>query len=145
MIAWSLYADLVQRGVRLSIAPTPKQEAAPQLPALSLRVQAPPGALNEHLRAALAEYRADLLQFVFELEERAAILEYEQGQTRPVAEELARGCVRGGHAGPDGELWLRAYAETHPDVRHLLGELAKRGGGEIVSVTRVTDTGARAA
>ena len=112
MIAPSLYADLRSRGVRLSIAETP-EPPEPMKP-LSLRVEAPTGALTEPLLAAIRRHKPELLQFVFELEERAAILEYWQDNPREVAEELARSCVHGGHASPDGELWLRDLAAHHP-------------------------------
>jgi hypothetical protein len=138
MIVPSLYADLRSRGVALSIAETPKagesNGLSVTLPPLRLRVQAPDRALDGGLCAAIRRHRDELLQFVFELEERAAILEYEQGHSREQAEELARGCVIGGHASPDGRLWLQEYALNHPTVEAFL----KTFGGEIVELRRAT-------
>jgi hypothetical protein len=113
MIAPSLYADLRLRGVRLSVAETPK---AGELPPLRLRVQTPEGSLTPALTDALKRHRDELLAYVFDLEERAAVLEYEQGNTREDAELFARACVVGGSAGPDGRLWLRDLAEHHPTI-----------------------------
>ena len=129
MIAPSLYAELVGRGVRLSIAPTPTGE---QSPALRLRVQAPVGALTSGLKGALERHRAELLEYVFELEERAAVLQFEQGNTPEESERHARACVVGGSAGPDGRLWLFDLAEHHPAVRHML----KTFNAQIVEVHR---------
>lgn len=130
MIAPSLYADLCSRGVSLSIAKTPSQTEAPELPPLRLHIRAPEGALNDSLRAAISEHRDELLQFVFELEESAAILQIMQGNRIEDAQELARDCVRGGRATPDGQLWLKEYARLefdHLGISHLV---------EIVSVER---------
>jgi hypothetical protein len=115
MIAPSFYADLLSRGVRLSIAATPKAEASPELPALKLRVQAAEGALILSLREAIQRHREELLAYVFDLEERAAVLEYDGGHAREEAERLALG-----GANPDGRLYLRDLAENHPAVRHML-------------------------
>jgi TubC N-terminal docking domain len=130
MIAPSLYADLKLRGVRLSVAETPK---AGELLPLRLRVQAPEGALTPALTDALRRHRDALLEYVFDLEERAAVLEYEQGNARADAELFARACVVGGSAGPDGRLWLRDCAEHHPmieAVRAVYPDL------EVISVWR---------
>jgi hypothetical protein len=116
MIVPSLYANLRLRGVRLSIAETPKAEVSPELPSLRLRVQAPHGALTLALAEAMKRNRDELLDYVFELEERAAVLQHEQSNTRGDAELFARCCVVGGSAGPDGRLWLKDLAEHHPAV-----------------------------
>jgi hypothetical protein len=123
----SLFADLLSRGVHLSIAPTPKAEDSPELPGLRLRVQAPDGALCPSLREAIQRHRAALLAYVFDLEERAAVLEYDGGYEREEAERIARG-----GATPDGRLYLRDLAEHHPAVRHMLQVF----GGELVEVER---------
>lgn len=109
MIAPSLYAYLQTRGVRLSLAMGSR-----------LQVHAPAGAITVYMQSFVARHSAELAQFIFELEERAAILEFEQGHTRAEAERLARLCVWGGTASPDGQLWLKAYASTHPLVRQVL-------------------------
>jgi hypothetical protein len=127
MIAPSLYADLLGRGVRLSIAPTPKD--SPELPGLKLHVQAPDGALIPSLREAIGRHREALLEYVFDLEERAAVLEHEGGLEREEAERLAQ---RG--ANPDGRLYLRDLAAHHPAVLHLMN--CFKGGVEIVEVVR---------
>lgn len=139
MIVPSLYADLTARGVRLSIAPTPKSDESPELPPLRLRIRAPVGALNDTLRAAIAAHRDELLQFVFELEEAAAILIVMQGNRIEESEQLARGCVRGGAATSDGELWLRDYVALSPEVAALQRIHRQRFGcdAEIVSVQRI--------
>jgi hypothetical protein len=124
MIAYSLFADLRARGVRLSV------ELGSQL-----RVQAPPGALNGTLRSAIREHKADLLQFVYELEERQAILEIDSGLAPDEAAQVARQMVRGGLASPDGDLWLRAYAQAELDRLGLSGLL------EIVDVRRLPEEG----
>lgn len=118
MIAPSLHAYLRERGVRLSIAKTPP--LSEPYNSLSLRVEAPAGALTAPLRDAIARHKAELVQFVFELEERAAILEYEQDNAHQEADQLARSCVHGGHASPDGAMWLRDLATHHPDVQAAL-------------------------
>lgn len=122
MIVPSLYADLLDRGVRLSVAETPKDG---ELPPLRLHVQAPKGALNESLRRALAMHRDELLAFVFELEETEAVLTEHAGydpetERLPALRQAARECVRGGMATPDGKLWLRSYAMNHPSVQAML-------------------------
>jgi hypothetical protein len=116
MIAPSLYADLTARGVKLSIAPTPGKESEAELPPLHLQVRAPEGALNDALRSALTAHRDELIQFVFELEEAAAILQIMQGNRIEESQVMARECVRGGTASPDGGLWLHEYATRHPQV-----------------------------
>jgi hypothetical protein len=120
VIAPSLCAYLRGRGVRLSLAGDCR-----------LRVLAPAGALDAHLHAFVRAHEAELAQFVYELEERAAVLEFECGLTRREAEAAARSQVWGGNARPDGQLWLRAYAESHPVVRRVL----ECFGAEIVSVS----------
>jgi hypothetical protein len=118
------------RGVRLSVAPTPRDE---ELPPLKLRVRAPDGSLTPALSEALRRHEDELLAYVFDLEERAAILEHEQGNAREDAELFARACVVGGSAGPDGRLWLSDLAEHHPIMRaaaNVFGPL------EIVEVRR---------
>lgn len=103
MIAPSLYADLKLRGVRLLVAPTPKADASSESPPLRLRVQALEGALTPALEDALRRHRDALLEYVFELEERAAIhLEREDATAAEseAAERFARSCVVGGSAGP---------------------------------------------
>jgi TubC N-terminal docking domain len=131
MTATSLFAELTARGVRLSIAPTPE---AGGLPPLRLRVRAPEGALTPGLKEAIERHRADLLGFVFELEERAAIHLERDGASAAEwegAEGFARMCVRGAGASPDA--CLRDLAEHHPCVR----EAARIFGGlEIIGVWR---------
>jgi len=122
MIAPSLYAYLRSRGVRLSLATGSR-----------LRVHALEGAITEHMRRFIATHAAELAQFILELEERAAVFEFEQGHTREEAERLARLCVLGGMAVPDGQLWMKAYAASHPLVR----EVVERFGGEVVEVRLV--------
>jgi len=134
MIYPSLYADLTARGVKLSIAPTPKKDESPELPPLRLQIRAPEGALNEALREAIRAHRDDLLQFVFELEESAAILVSMYGARLEDAPQLARERVWGGTATPDGQLWLTEYAQREVDrlgIAHAFGDL------EIVSVERI--------
>ncbi len=83
-----------------------------------LRYRAPPGALTPDLRAAAAEHRDMLVELLTaeargglpawtaawpepwatELEERAAIMEFDGGLPRPVAELEAEVCVRHEHA-----------------------------------------------
>lgn len=148
MIVPSLYADLRARGVKISIARTPDKREAPEMPETRLHIRAPQGALNETLRAAIANHRDELLQFVFELEETAATLAVMQGNRIEDSERLARECVRGGLATPDGALWLREYAEHHPDVLALKAACQKATGNdalEIISVERVRVNEARAA
>jgi hypothetical protein len=127
MIAPSLYADLLARGVRVSIAPTPKD--SPDVPPLRLRIQAPDGTLPPSIREAITRHRDELLEYVFDLEERAAVLEYETGHTREEAERIARG-----GANADGRLYLRDLAENHPAVLHMLtafkAEIAEVGRSE---------------
>jgi hypothetical protein len=134
MIYPSLYADLTARGVKLSIAPTPKKDESPELPPLRLQIRAPEGALNEALREAIRAHRDDLLQFVFELEEAAAILVSMYGARLEDAPQLARARVWGGSATPDGQLWLTEYAQREVD---RLGIAQAFGGLEIVSVERI--------
>lgn len=129
MIAAALHAELAARGMRLSVAPTPREG---ELPPLRLKVQAPDGALTPALESALRRHRDELLEFVFSLEERAAVLEFCCGHSRKDADALARSCVPGGSAGRDGQLWLRDLAEHHPVVRQVL-DLFK---AEIVEVRR---------
>lgn len=62
---------------------------------------------------------------------RRARFHYEQGNARIAAEEFARSCVRGGHASPDGELWLRDLVAHHPDAATL-----KAFDAEVVAVRR---------
>lgn len=131
MIAPSLYADLRARGVELSIARTPAKSEAAELPPLRLKVRAPEGALNETMRRAIALYRDDLLQFVFELEEAAAVLVSMYGARLEEAPELARDRVLCGRATPDGQLWLREYARLE------LERLGGSGKFEIVGVERL--------
>ncbi|HZH33002.1 MAG TPA: hypothetical protein VEY11_19700 [Pyrinomonadaceae bacterium] len=109
MIAPSLYAYLRTRGVRLSLATGSR-----------LQVHAPAGAITEHMRGFIREHAAELAQFIFELEERAAVFEFEQGHPRAEAERLARLNVLGGTAAPDGQLWMKVYAASHPLVREVL-------------------------
>jgi hypothetical protein len=118
-----------QLGVRLSVASTPRDGA---LPPLRLKVQASDGALTPALESALRRHRDELHEFVFSLEEHAAVLEFCCGHSRENAEEGARSCVPGGSASRDGRLWLRDLAEHHPVVRYVLDLF----GAEIVEVTR---------
>jgi hypothetical protein len=122
MIAPSLYAYLRTRGVRLSLATGSR-----------LQVRAPAGAVTEHMRRFVREHAAELAQFIYELEERAAVFEFEHGHTRVEAERLARLCVIGGTAAPDGQLWMKFYTSTHPLVREVL----ERFDAEVVEVRLV--------
>jgi hypothetical protein len=131
VIAHSLYADLTARGVRLSVAPTPK---AGELLPLRLRVQAPKGALTPSLKEAIERHRPDLLDFVFELAERAAIhLERDDANVAEwhEADRFARAWVRG--AGANTDACLRDLVEHHPAIK-----AAARAFGplEIVGVWR---------
>lgn len=131
MTAASLYAELTLRGARLSIAPTP---AGGELPPLRLRVRAPGGALTPGLKAAIERRRDELLAFVFELEERAAIhLERDDASAEEwrEADRFARAFVRGGGATPDAA--LRELAEHHPAVKAAASIF---GGLEIVGAWR---------
>jgi hypothetical protein len=123
MIAPSLHADLLARGVKVSIAPTPKD--SPELPLLRLRVQAPECALTPSLKDAIRRHRDELLAYVFAVEERAAVIEYDGGHAREDAERLARG-----GANADGRLYLRDLAEHHPAVLHLMNCFKGKGEGE---------------
>lgn len=127
MIAPSLYSYLRSRGVRLSLAGDRR-----------LRVLSPAGSLSPELRRFVGSHAAELAQHVYELDERAAIFEHDHGLTKAEAELRARQCVRGGTAAPDGQLWLREFAATLPQVRDLLEVF----GGEVVEVRL---TGRRAA
>lgn len=122
MIAPSLYAYLQTRGVRLSLATGSR-----------LQMHAPAGAVTEYMRDFIAAHAAELAQFILELEERAAVLEFEQRHARAEAERLARLCVWGGTAEPDGQLWMKEYAASHPLVQEVLG----RFGAEVVEVRLV--------
>ena len=122
MIAPSLYAYLRTRGVCLSLATGSR-----------LQMHAPAGAVTQYMRDFIREHAAEMAQFIFELEERAAILEFDQGHTRAEAERLARLCVLGGTAAPDGQLWMKAYAASHP----LVQEALSRFDAEVVEVKLV--------
>jgi hypothetical protein len=61
----------------------------------TLRVVAPQRALTPALRAALREHKVELLDVMEEWSERAAIMEYCGGLSRPEAERLAWHCVLG--------------------------------------------------
>jgi hypothetical protein len=119
MIAANLCADLQKRGVLLTIAETPKNG---HLPPLRLRVRSPEP-LPETLALAINDHRAELLQFIFEMEETAAILEHEQGNAAEDAARLALSCVRGGMATGDGEAYLREYAKRELGRLGALGLL----------------------
>lgn len=136
MIVPSLYAELRARGVHLRIARTPDKSEQPELSPLRLNIRAPEGALNESLRAAISDHRDELVEFVFELEETAAILQVMQGNRIEDAQELARACVMGGTASPDGHLWLREYAQREVD---RLGLGRAFGGLEVVSARRISE------
>ncbi len=118
MIAWSLLADLQARGVRLSVDLGGR-----------LGVEAPAGSLNPTMRESIKAHKADLLQIIYELEERAAVLEYDAHLASDVAEEKARHMVRGALAGPSGRLWLREYAEA---------ELKRLGLSEMLAIVEVS-------
>lgn len=122
MIAPSLYAYLQTRGVRLSLAGNGH-----------LRVHAPAGAITEYMRNFIRAHAAELAQFIYELEERAAVFEFEQGHARAEAERLARLSVLGGTAAPDGQLWMKQYAASHPLVR----EVVERFSAQVVEVRLV--------
>lgn len=100
LTARELLTALDDAGVRL----TPGTDFA------RLRVNAPAGSLTPERRRALVEHKAELLELVYEREERAAL--------------------QGAPAGCDAVLWLQAV--NHPAVRAVL----ERFGGEIVSVRR---------
>lgn len=102
MTAQELLAELDGAGVRLALGSG----------AGRLRVNAPAGALTEERRRMLAELKDDLLELVYEREERAAL--------------------QGAPADSDAALWLKAA--DHPAVRAVL----ERFGGEIVEVRRAT-------
>jgi len=126
MIAANLYADLRTRGVTLSTAERNK-----------LKVRAPLGTVTPNLLSAMQRHREDLLQFVYELAECAAILEVDQGNTAEEADRLAHQCVPYGTASPDGELWLRDYALHDPRVLALHKAFQTVGGIVIINVERV--------
>jgi hypothetical protein len=131
MTAASLHAELTARGVSLSVAPTP---SGGELPPLRLRVQAPKGSLTPGLKEAIERHRADLLAFVFELEERAALhLERDDASAAEWegADRFARVYVRG--AGANADACLLDVAAHHPCVRTLLDKFA---GAEIVGAWR---------
>jgi hypothetical protein len=131
MTAPSLYAELTTRGVRLSVAPTPKDG---ELLPLRLRVQAPPGALTPGLKSAIERHRPELLDFVFELAERAAIhLERDDASAEEWegADRFARAFVRGGGATVDAA--LLDIAEHHETMRAAAGVFRDL---EIVGVRR---------
>jgi hypothetical protein len=111
MIAPSLFAFLRSIGVELSADGTPKDAPAGEPTRLRLRS---PVVLSDELKDVLAAHRDELLQFVVELEERAAIIEADQGCAGDEAFELARRVVLGGTAGPDGRAWLRDVVARTP-------------------------------
>jgi hypothetical protein len=119
MIAPNLYADLIKRGALVTVAETPKSG---ELPPLRVRVRAPQP-LPESLALAVIEHKAELLQFVFELEEAAAMLEFMQENSREESDRMALSCVRGGTATGDGAAYLRAYAERELGRLGVLGLL----------------------
>jgi hypothetical protein len=133
VIAPSLYADLTARGVRLSVAPTPRDG---DLSPLRLRVRAPDGALTPGLKEAIERHRDDLLDFVFELEERAALHLERAGANSAELESaaaFARSCVRGGGALPERS--LLDLALNHPTVQAAVHAFA-RVGFEVIDVRR---------
>ena len=103
-----LLADLRDRRVILSIDST-----------FRLRIEGPKGSLDEPLKRLLMDHRDALLQFIYELEERAAIHEYDSNMTSADAEALARDEVFPDDTAPDGEEWLIKYADTHPVIKRL--------------------------
>ncbi|HEX8843069.1 MAG TPA: hypothetical protein VF791_00285 [Pyrinomonadaceae bacterium] len=130
MIVPSLYADLRRRGVTVSVDAKSR-----------LRVEAPPGALDDSLRTAIRTHRDELLQFIFEIEERAALMFEVENLSIEELERTrneARKTVLGGMASPDGRLWLREYATHHPSVLAMQKAHRKAFGcdAEIVGVCR---------
>jgi hypothetical protein len=99
-----LLADLEARGVTLSERGRPE----------GLRVDAPVGVITPELRAAITEHKADLIQLLFEREERAALM---------------GGMTEQGDA-DDVEARAMLQAAADPSVREVL----KIFGGEIVAV-----------
>jgi hypothetical protein len=89
------------RGIRLSLAET--------LDALDF--DAPAGAMTSELRVALVAYKADVIQVLFEREERAALM--------------------GAPEWCDASTWIRGV--SHPATLALLEKLAPLGV-EIISV-----------
>lgn len=130
MIVPSLFADLRKRNIVVSVDLDSR-----------LRIEAPQGALDESLRAAIRKYKSELLELAFEIEERAALM-FEIDN--PSSEDLertrdeARKHVLGGTASPDGRLWLMEYAERHPAMIALQKIHRRRHGSdaEIVDVRR---------
>ena len=100
MTAQELLTELERAGVLLTLGTDSGR----------LRVNAPAGALTREWRRALVELKAELLELVYEREERAAI--------------------QGAPAGCNAALWLKAA--NHPAVRAVLEIF----GGEIVEVRR---------
>ena len=109
MIVPSLFAYLRWCGVEL-VAETPTD--APT----RLRVRSPVP-LVPVLKEMIAAHRDDLLQFVVELEERAGVIEADEGCSPDEAMEAARKVVTGGTASPDGKAWLRELITRSPVYR----------------------------
>lgn len=129
----NLYSDLISRGVSLSLNEQ-----------MRLRIEAPFGALTPALRDALYRHRDELAQFIFELEERAALMFGGEDLTREELQktrERARDFIPFGRANCDGFLYLKELAESNPDVQEMLRVFKAK----IVSVCRITGNVMRAA
>jgi hypothetical protein len=131
MLAANLYADLISRGVALGISDDGR----------SLTFKAAKGILTDTLRRAMQRHRDELLEFVLNIEERAAMLsEIENPTPAQLAETRQRALqlVRFGTATPDGQLYLRDLVEHDSTFQSLNRMHAERFGCpvEIVSIER---------
>lgn len=134
MIA-ALYTDLRRRGVELRLSPNCRD----------IEFTAPAGVMDEFAQAALKVHKTGMIEYLYELEEAAAILEIEQGNGARMSEVLARQCVPDGYVADDDG--LLAYAQAHSTVRALDKAFRRAGYGglEILSVERSSDEAQRAA
>lgn len=126
MITANLYADLTSRGVALGISDD----------GLHLTFKAPKGALSDALKRAMQRHRDELLDYVFSLEERAALMS--DGSDAPELRERALLLTPFGTATPDGLLYLRDLL-AHDSTLESLNRIHTARFGcpfEIVSVER---------
>jgi hypothetical protein len=133
MIAANLFADLSARGVKLSLVENSR-----------LQFKAPAGALTDDLRAAMLRHRDELAQFIFEIEERAALMhEREEMNAEELAAsfEAARAFVQFGTARADGAAYLRELLESNRQWQALNDSHIERTGVplEILSIGRAGD------